>query len=169
MTPERYQKIGKLVHAAIELEPQQRAIFLDAACAGDEELRREVESLIASDEQVGNLFATPALEVAAGMMAELAWSDSLPNLRVLGLSSSNFQGVVELARSPLAKRLTHLDLSYVPMGESEAKLFLDRSTLPRLVYLALRGVKLEPATTAALQQCWGQRLNVGRRWRWLVG
>jgi eukaryotic-like serine/threonine-protein kinase len=51
MTPERHQQIGQIFHAALELEPGQRAAFLAQACAGDEALRREVESLIASREQ----------------------------------------------------------------------------------------------------------------------
>ena len=70
MTPERYQQIGKLLHAALELEPPQRAAFLDAACAGDQALRREVESLIASDEQAESFIAAPALEVAARLARE---------------------------------------------------------------------------------------------------
>jgi eukaryotic-like serine/threonine-protein kinase len=68
MTPERYQQIGKLLQAALELEPHQRPAFLDAACAGDQELRREVQSLIDSDEQAGSFIASPALEMAAGLM-----------------------------------------------------------------------------------------------------
>ena len=46
MTPERYQQIGDLYHAALEVDARERAAFLERACAGDEEMRREVESLI---------------------------------------------------------------------------------------------------------------------------
>ena len=42
MTPERWQQIDKLVEQALEQESSQRAGFIDKACAGDEELRREV-------------------------------------------------------------------------------------------------------------------------------
>src|SRR5438093_805267 len=101
MTPERYQKISKLVHAALELEPHQRTVFLDAACAGDKELRREVESLIASDEQAGSLFATPALEVAAGMMAEQqthsAAGREIGHYRIISLLGAGGMGEVYLA------------------------------------------------------------------------
>ena len=37
MTPERYQKIGELYHAALEQHAERRAAFVREACAGDEE------------------------------------------------------------------------------------------------------------------------------------
>jgi hypothetical protein len=46
MTPERWQQIDKILELALELASSQRGVFLDQACAGDEELRREVESLL---------------------------------------------------------------------------------------------------------------------------
>jgi eukaryotic-like serine/threonine-protein kinase len=54
MTPERWQQIQELFHAALEHKPDERATFLDEACGGDLSLRREVESLIASSEEVGS-------------------------------------------------------------------------------------------------------------------
>lgn len=46
MKAERWRQIERLYHAALEREPDERAAFLDEACAGDDELRREVESLL---------------------------------------------------------------------------------------------------------------------------
>ncbi len=48
-TPERWQEIDRIFAAALELEPEERESFLDRTCAGDEELRKQVESLIAHD------------------------------------------------------------------------------------------------------------------------
>ena len=48
MTPERWQKVDKLLEQALEKEPDRRGSFLEEACANDEELRREVEALLAS-------------------------------------------------------------------------------------------------------------------------
>ena len=50
ITPQRWQEIDQIFAAALELEPEERAAFLDRACAGDEQLRKQVESLIAHDE-----------------------------------------------------------------------------------------------------------------------
>ena len=46
MTPERWAQIEGLFHRAIECEPEERARLLEDSCAGDAELRREVEALL---------------------------------------------------------------------------------------------------------------------------
>src|SRR5262245_33294965 len=68
MTPEQWEKIGQFYHAALELAPAERADFLARVCAGDEAMRREVESLISADEQAGDFIAASALKDAAGMV-----------------------------------------------------------------------------------------------------
>jgi hypothetical protein len=45
MKPERWRKLEELFHAALEHEPSTRAAFLDAACAGDESLRKSRSEL----------------------------------------------------------------------------------------------------------------------------
>ncbi len=67
---ERWQQVERLYHAALEREPESRAAFLDEACAGDAELRSEVESLLGYEERAARFIESPALEVAAGLMAE---------------------------------------------------------------------------------------------------
>jgi hypothetical protein len=47
----------------LQLEVSQRAAFLDQACAGDEDLHREVTSLLASDAQAGSILLAPAAEI----------------------------------------------------------------------------------------------------------
>src|SRR5215471_12926664 len=46
---ENWERIQSLFLEAIDLPPTERSSFLDTACAGDEQVRREVESLIAYD------------------------------------------------------------------------------------------------------------------------
>ena len=60
MTPERWQQVERLYQAALEREPSQRAAFLEEACAGDEELRQEVESLLAYEPQAKGFIEAPA-------------------------------------------------------------------------------------------------------------
>ena len=69
MTPERWRQIEQIYHSALEREESQRASFLKEACAGDEELRREVESLLAQRTEAENFIEAPALQVAAEGMA----------------------------------------------------------------------------------------------------
>jgi hypothetical protein len=49
VTPERLRQIQELYHSAREREPGQRTAFLAGACKDDEDLRREVESLLTAD------------------------------------------------------------------------------------------------------------------------
>ncbi len=70
MSPERWEQVGELYHAALELEPARRGTFLDQACAGDEELRREVESLIAANQSAEEFIAETAMKDAAWLLAE---------------------------------------------------------------------------------------------------
>jgi len=70
MKPERWEQIERLYYAARERDPGLHAAFLDEACAGDESLRQEVESLLASDEQAGDFLNTPALKIATEEIAE---------------------------------------------------------------------------------------------------
>ena len=65
MTPEHWQRIKTLLQSALEREPGERSAFLQAACAGDESLRKEVESLIMSHDLAGGFIEAPAFEVMA--------------------------------------------------------------------------------------------------------
>ena len=47
MTPERWRQVEEIAHAARSRVESERVPFLVHACAGDEALRREVESLLA--------------------------------------------------------------------------------------------------------------------------
>lgn len=68
MTPERWEQIGQLYEQAKELALGERAVFLDRACAGDAELRREVEALLEAEATIGDFIAAPALKDAAGLL-----------------------------------------------------------------------------------------------------
>ena len=68
MTPEQYQRVGQLYHAALDLPREKRSTFLDVACAGDDELRREVESLLRAHDDAGDFIASPAMNVAARLI-----------------------------------------------------------------------------------------------------
>jgi Tol biopolymer transport system component len=55
MDPARWKCIEEIYQAAAERHPEERAAFLASACAGDEDLRREVESLLAQPSADGML------------------------------------------------------------------------------------------------------------------
>ena len=70
MEPERWNRVEQLLQGVLDLEEQQRGEFLQQNCAGDEDLRREVESLLAFRNDGEKFMETPALEVAAYALAD---------------------------------------------------------------------------------------------------
>src|SRR5262245_41412335 len=68
MTPERWKRVDQLLQEALDREPAERAAFLGEACYGDDELWREVDSLLSFHERAENLFETPPSEVAIDLL-----------------------------------------------------------------------------------------------------
>jgi eukaryotic-like serine/threonine-protein kinase len=64
MTSERWRQIEKLYHAASEREQSQCSAFLDEACHGDQELRAELELLLAQENSPEALLDRPVWEGA---------------------------------------------------------------------------------------------------------
>ncbi|HEV7860888.1 MAG TPA: serine/threonine-protein kinase [Pyrinomonadaceae bacterium] len=60
MSPEQWRQLKELFRVAIELEPSQRAAYLDQSCADDAALRAEIASLLASHDDAANFIETPA-------------------------------------------------------------------------------------------------------------
>ncbi len=58
-TPQQWKKIKEIVGAAMERQPAERAPFLDEACAHDESVRAEVESLLSEYEKSSGLSEHP--------------------------------------------------------------------------------------------------------------
>jgi serine/threonine-protein kinase len=67
MPLERWQEVDELVQAALERAPHERAAFLAEACANDEDLRREVESLLSFEGQATGFIEAPSYKATAEM------------------------------------------------------------------------------------------------------
>ena len=83
MKPERWQQINDLFQSAAERAPEERASFLDEGCHGDEGLRREVESLLASYERAENFIESPAFEVAPELLTNDITTSSATTIATL--------------------------------------------------------------------------------------
>jgi len=59
MKPERWRQITDVFHAARERTAADRGSFLDGACAGDQELRVEVEGMLDADRDAGSFGEIP--------------------------------------------------------------------------------------------------------------
>ncbi|MDQ3043407.1 MAG: hypothetical protein M3R11_13665, partial [Acidobacteriota bacterium] len=59
MKRENWRKVKAIFDSAVEVAPDNRSAFLNDACADDGELRREVETLLASSDEAESFMETP--------------------------------------------------------------------------------------------------------------
>lgn len=101
MNPERWKRLDELFHSALEREPDELAVFIVEACAGDGELLQELKSMIAHHQQAKSFIEQPAYAVAA----ETLLDDHTHSLvgkpfgpyQIVGELGSGGMGVVYLA------------------------------------------------------------------------
>jgi eukaryotic-like serine/threonine-protein kinase len=69
---ERWHRVEQLLDAALDTAPEERAELLDAACAGNAELRAEAERLLRACDESRDFLQEPADVFAAPILASLA-------------------------------------------------------------------------------------------------
>jgi serine/threonine-protein kinase len=70
MTPERWLEVERLFHEALERPAHERASFLHDSSAGDDSLRREVESLLDESARTDDFLEGPAVGATALLDAQ---------------------------------------------------------------------------------------------------
>src|SRR5438034_353014 len=114
MTPARLQTVEEIFHAALDLEPDRVGAFLDAACEGDEVLRRKVEALVASHQRPGSFIETSAVGLAAKIIqdgqADLLVGHTIGHYKISKRIGTGGMGEVYLATDMTAGRKAALKL-----------------------------------------------------------
>src|SRR5215813_1235934 len=115
MTPQRYLQVSQLYHAALEQDSDHRVAFVREACGADEELRREVESLLAVRKQAGGFMPSgptkpPETETKHGGADRLLIGHTLGSYEVLSLLGKGGMGEVYLARDTRLERKVAIKL-----------------------------------------------------------
>ncbi|MEO8436147.1 MAG: hypothetical protein ABI596_14695 [Pyrinomonadaceae bacterium] len=129
-TTQRWQEIDRVFAAALDCEPARRAAFLDEACAGDELLRKEVDSLLAND-LPGSLVGDAAVQEATRLLIALVvLVASAVGLGVY-LSAPNAEAIDSIAVLPFQNKTTETDTEYLSEGLAESLVYR-LSKLPNL-------------------------------------
>ena len=58
MNPDQWRRVKEVFHLALDRAPGERARFLDGVCAGEDDLRAEVERLLNAHEKAGSFIET---------------------------------------------------------------------------------------------------------------
>jgi len=72
-----WRRVEAILDLALDLSPGERSAFLDQSCAGDLELRAEVETFLAADAEAGGFLGMPAGEYAPDLLAEVTGEEEI--------------------------------------------------------------------------------------------
>src|SRR5262245_46886578 len=129
MKRERWKEIDRLLDAALELPVEKRSAFLDEACTGDEDLRKELDVLLVADEGAGSFLEQPALQMAAKELVDKTQSmfgQMIGHYEIVSQLGAGGMGEVYLAKD------TKLDRK-VALKILPSQLAADRTRMQRFV------------------------------------
>lgn len=114
MNAERWQNIKELFDIARDIEPAKRGEFLTDACDGDNDLRVEIEKLLASMDNAGSFMESPVVrevtESFIGQNQPLSKDEKIGHYEIIKEIGRGGMGEVYLAKDTKLKRQVAIKL-----------------------------------------------------------
>src|SRR5262250_2266528 len=101
MDAKQWGQIKEVYDRALDLRGDERDGYLAEACAGDADLRREVESLLAAHDDAGTFLQSPAVEVAAREI--VADEGAAPSPQLIGWELASYKIISPLGRGGMGE------------------------------------------------------------------
>lgn len=126
MTPERLRKVEEIYHAVLEVLPPARKEFLQNFCGEDDELRREVESLLSFEKSFDRLIDEPPKSLVAEIFSEdenaAIIGKQINQYKVLSILGEGGMGKVFLAQDTTLERKVAIKFLFAEFAKDAHRL-----------------------------------------------